>query len=68
MKTAYFRKVIGGFGLRNVALALEDEAGCGGKLFGDIDCGTNQLAQFQFEDIHKQSNGMEDALAKAGIS
>ncbi|KAH1064455.1 hypothetical protein J1N35_029442 [Gossypium stocksii] len=97
MKTAYFWKAIGGFGLRNVTLALENEAGCGGvlrddkevvcmllsrktgdsksemtEIFGrvrrrmDVDCGTNQLAQFQFKDIRKQSNGMVNALAKAG--
>ncbi|KAK5777840.1 hypothetical protein PVK06_045807 [Gossypium arboreum] len=35
------------------------------KLFGDIDCDTNQLAQFQITSIHQQSNGMADALAKA---
>ncbi|KAG8493412.1 hypothetical protein CXB51_010807 [Gossypium anomalum] len=33
--TAYFRKVIGGFGLQNIALALEDEVGCGGVLRDD---------------------------------
>lgn len=38
------------------------------KLFGEIDCGTNQLAQFQIAIIHRQSNGMADALTKAGIS
>ncbi|PPD91431.1 hypothetical protein GOBAR_DD11616 [Gossypium barbadense] len=27
-----------------------------------------ELAQFQITVIHRQSNGMEDALAKAGIS
>ncbi|MBA0749231.1 hypothetical protein Gogos_003180 [Gossypium gossypioides] len=37
-------------------------------LFEDIDCGSNQLAQFQFIDIHRQSNGMVDALVKASIS
>ncbi|MBA0599621.1 hypothetical protein Gorai_005832, partial [Gossypium raimondii] len=34
------------------------------KLFLDIDCGSNQLGQFQFVYIHRQSNGMEDALVK----
>ncbi|KAG4157657.1 hypothetical protein ERO13_D02G076520v2 [Gossypium hirsutum] len=38
------------------------------KLFGDIDYGIKQLAQFQIAVIHRQSNGMKDALAKAGIS
>ncbi|MBA0576861.1 hypothetical protein Golob_025042, partial [Gossypium lobatum] len=38
------------------------------KLFEDINYGTNQLAQFQFKYIHRQGNGMEDALVKAGIS
>ncbi|MBA0721301.1 hypothetical protein Golax_008860, partial [Gossypium laxum] len=61
--TANFQKVIDGFGLRNVALALKDEAGCGGVLRDD-----KGSAQSQFEDIHKQGNGMEDALVKADIS
>ncbi|KAG8492731.1 hypothetical protein CXB51_010439 [Gossypium anomalum] len=38
------------------------------KIVGDIGCGTNWLVQFQFENIHRQGNSMEDALVKAGIS
>ncbi|KAB2040503.1 hypothetical protein ES319_D02G088000v1 [Gossypium barbadense] len=38
------------------------------KLFGDIDYGIKQLAQFQIAVIHRQSNGMEDAFAETGIS
>ncbi|TYG71877.1 hypothetical protein ES288_D05G434400v1 [Gossypium darwinii] len=38
------------------------------KLIGDIDCGTKQLAHFQIVIIDRKSNGMVDALAKAGIS